>query len=185
MSKTYRILTASFVGVSCILLTSSANADAVPPPRQDCPPGSRGETCHGGPHCMLVSCRDDTDCTGNETCQSRRFCMDIVECGSRGHSRSRRVVAGSCNAGETCGENPCIAEMVCAPPPDSPMDTPPPQASPATSPHGAAPADEGRRGLTSGCVVSDASTPAAPLVAILLWLGLVGYGVIRRRKPKL
>ena len=63
------------------VLHRDARADAVGPPPADCPAGSFGDSCHGGPFCRPSTCESDAACAGGEICQEVKVCVGGVQCG--------------------------------------------------------------------------------------------------------
>jgi hypothetical protein len=105
------------VGLAVALGVSEARADAVPPPPEDCPEGSRGETSHAGPSCVVAPCTPDT-CEAGKSCKPRGFCLigtdlkveggtceDTPDCTSPAVCRKVPVcVAPEQDSGCACGE---------------------------------------------------------------------------------
>jgi hypothetical protein len=122
----------TFAGALALALVSTrARADAVPPPPNDCPAGSQGETCHGSPYCQPAACKTDADCTTGQTCAVVSLCISMTSCfGSvappDGGSNTipEQNVVGPCNADGTCdgvggGGASCTPVRVCATPGDT------------------------------------------------------------------
>ncbi len=100
--------------LSVMLYAGAAAADAVPPPPTDCVPGSKGDTCHGGPHCRPRICSNDDACASGESCQALRLCIDQIDCGGLGGPSLGDQVTGACDSG-ACSQGSCQTVMVCAP----------------------------------------------------------------------
>jgi hypothetical protein len=92
-----------------------ARADALGPPRRDCPAGARGMPwdSHGGGWCAPAPCRRARDCNmpyvAGTTCARRGVC--VVP-----HGRSQQVI-GSCDARGPCenGLGRCRFGRYCGP----------------------------------------------------------------------
>lgn len=122
-----RAAAAMLCALAALLLVSIAEADAVPPPPADCPAGSRGETCHGGPHCRPKPCDVDADCSSGETCQDLDLCLGQVDCAGGWDPDAGPhwvdTVEGSCANGAACSRGTCQTTEVCAPPPPPAQST--------------------------------------------------------------
>ena len=94
---------------------SDAGADAVGPPPKNCPAGSEGESCHGGPYCDPLECTDDSKCKDGKTCQQVHYCVKQLDCaGGWGKGPYYRdEVKGLCEAGSKCSNGSCTALKVC------------------------------------------------------------------------
>jgi hypothetical protein len=107
------------VGLVVALGASEARADAVPPPPEDCPEGSRGETSHAGPSCVVVPCTSTSNlCEPGKSCKPRGFCLigtdpkveggtceDTPDCASPAVCRKVPVCAApEADSGCACGE---------------------------------------------------------------------------------
>jgi len=162
MPRAHPARAAVLLAGACLLIASPSHADLVSPPRQDCPPGSRGATCHGGPHCEPLLCEQDSHCADGASCQDRRLCMGAVDCGSRLESNLTRVVQGSCAAGESCGEDPCLTVRVCVPP------TAPSAAPPSREPSSPDATEVGNGSSCGGCAAVSGVGGDAPLSGVAL-----------------
>ncbi|MBX3131257.1 MAG: hypothetical protein KF718_31345 [Polyangiaceae bacterium] len=74
--------------------SSTAHADAVPPPPKSCPPGQVGVTDHGGPRCVLAAPKNCAPgyrgalggkcvlapCSSDEQCDDGRRCLLVETC---------------------------------------------------------------------------------------------------------
>jgi MYXO-CTERM domain-containing protein len=102
--------------VLAFLWGATARADVVPPPATNCPTGSVGATCHGGPYCAPKKCTDYASCASGLTCQPVKFCINKLNCtGGWGTSYADEVV-GSCEGGAPCSKGTCQTVVVCLPP---------------------------------------------------------------------
>lgn len=143
----------SFFGVE-------ARADAIDPPREDCPEGSRGESCHGGPYCAPASaCVDDSSCAEGETCQELDLCIGRIDCAggwTPGEHFWEDTVTGTCSGG-SCSSGSCETRRVCV---------------------------EGEDSLRAGCRCQNASSlraGGALLIALVPALMMLGFRRGRRR----
>lgn len=122
MHRTIAIATLAF------LLDASARADVVQPEPTDCPPGSEGQTCHGGPYCGVAPpCSSSTACKGGMTCQLAHLCITQHDCWSWGGPNYVDSVKGTCAGGAACSVGTCKTYQVCmptAPRPDASVPRP-------------------------------------------------------------
>lgn len=128
------------------LLCSRAAADVVPPEPTNCPPGTVGRTCHGGPYCGVETCSATAPCKGTLTCQTTQFCIVQINCagGWGGGPYYVDSVKGSCAGGAACKEGVCKTVQTCLPPP--PPDSKVPQLdSKTTQPDGKAMQPDGKQ----------------------------------------
>ena len=125
--RTRRLSRASWVVASLLVtvLHRDARADAVGPPPADCPAGSFGDSCHGGPFCRPSTCESDAACAGGETCQEVKVCVGGVQCGGGIETLDDPPIptfVGLCKDDGTCdGEATCqpLKQCVGAPDPTS------------------------------------------------------------------
>jgi len=99
------------------LLTSShAGADAVGPPPKECPDGTKGESCHGGPYCDPNECTDSSKCGAGQTCAPVQYCTKQINCaGGWGKGPYYHTdVKGLCGSDGKCSSGTCSTLMVCA-----------------------------------------------------------------------
>lgn len=106
--------------VLVLLLSSTAFADDVPPPQDDCPSGSAGETDHHGQYCAPLRCRNDEACSGRRYIPAGRVCRPAAFCVETRHYRSHRghegdyeVFQGPCDASGACETGECVRAGFC------------------------------------------------------------------------
>lgn len=104
------------LGLSFALsFASTAAADAVPPEPTDCPDGSIGATCHGGPFCRPDTCDTQADCDPGLVCADTQACISTVDCGGIGGPAPTDAYEGPCSAGGSCTEGTCQTTKLCLP----------------------------------------------------------------------
>lgn len=178
------ILAAGLIGT-----TMAARADVVFPAPTDCPPGSFGDTHHGGPHCSADLCTEEpARCAANgATCQDHGLCTEQRQGASRGGPFTFTVVVGVCDPEGKCAQGKCEKLKVCVPAAagsgegeqatEGAVEAPTPEPVEEAAAEAAAEAeDEVER---KGCQVG----PAGPMgvgAAVLFALAAVGMG--RRRQ---
>ncbi|WP_096326016.1 MYXO-CTERM sorting domain-containing protein [Nannocystis exedens] len=96
---------------------TTARADVVEEPPADCPAGTKGNTCHGGPFCSPLKCFSDAECTDGATCQDTKGCIGWVDCGGGdGGPDPTPTLSSLCDGGEACGAGEtCEAIKLCLP----------------------------------------------------------------------
>ena len=161
----YRHLFVSFVfawvGVAS---GSAARADMIDVPKEDCPAGTSGSSCHGGQFCRARGCVDESECDPGEDCREEQLCLGQIDCQGThqlpdGQSSVATQVYGYC-PDDTCSSGSCEATKVCMPKP---------------SPAGPITVEEG-----CGCrLVAPTETSGGAWLATMLLLGTVGW---RRRR---
>jgi hypothetical protein len=75
-----RALLLGLVCTTWIAWIRPAHADVVSPPPTDCPAGSEGNTCHGGPYCRPLICATDADCSDGKVCKDTSLCVSTINC---------------------------------------------------------------------------------------------------------
>lgn len=109
-------------GLSALAFVTPARADVVGPPPAECPAGTEGASCHGGPYCRPVGCAGGVECASGETCREVPFCVATILCAGllppdadlADYERSN--VVGSCANGGTCAQDAtCKTLQVCVP----------------------------------------------------------------------
>jgi hypothetical protein len=109
--------TEALVVVAIVLVAffavGEARGDAVEPPPEDCPPGSRGTASHCGPHCSPQTCDGSTPCGDGTTCQERDLCIRQLDCMSMGGPFTADAVEGECGGGGACSAGTCQSVRVC------------------------------------------------------------------------
>lgn len=102
-----------------LLLSGSrhARADVVGDPPPDCPAGSVGSVCHGGPFCRPVTCTADAECSDGGTCQDVMACIGGIQCGGLegGGDPPIDTFEGVCDKGACTGKSVCTAIKQCLP----------------------------------------------------------------------
>jgi len=148
-------------------LAGVARADVVGPPQEDCPAGTEGSSCHGGPYCRPVECLVDQDCNAGETCQDRPMCVSTIVCAgllppdANPMDYEQAKVEGSCPNGDECAAGAtCKTKRLCIS-----------NASGGSS--------SGAGGEGCGCRVAGASDPSN--VALLLGAASA-LALVRRRQ---
>ncbi len=168
--------------MSALSFGTLARADAVPGPPNDCIDGTRGATCHGGPHCLPIRCDDATPCPAEKECTSVEVATRDVVCSGRRLSTAppptpRLAVSGLCDGTrdrsrcqtlKLCLAKPAHAEPVT---PVTPVEPSPPTAPATTAttvttaaaqPAPAAPAK-------SGCDAGGGTWFGLALLALIAW----------------
>ena len=159
------------LGFAALSFASPARADVVGPPPDDCPVGTEGATCHGGPYCSPVECTSDMECGSGETCNDLPFCVSTILCAgllppdANLMDYERAKVEAPCPTANECTQGAtCKTLKVCVPP-----------ESTSTSSSGSGSAG------SCGCRLA----PSAPLEASFGALALAGLGAataLRRRQ---
>ena len=115
------------VMVWSLLGTSLAWADVVNPPPEDCPAGTQGSTCHGGPHCAPVDC-GAAGCKDGLECREVKYCAGVVNCAGMlmpdedPSQYDTDAIYTTCDADESCDMGTCQAFKVCIEPAVVPTD---------------------------------------------------------------
>ena len=133
------------IALGLLLSCGVARADVVSPPPEDCADGSTGSTCHWGPHCVPLTCEDDSSCDGaGLTCRNVQLCIEEIDCGGGwGGHHYVDAAFGSCADGARCTRGTCQGIRVCAPGGD-PGDAGPTDSGPTDSgPEDTGPGDTG------------------------------------------
>lgn len=149
-----------------LLWGATARADVVGPPPDDCPAGyTSPSTCHGGAHCRLIRCVDNSKCSSGSSCQQHRLCIKRINCsGMKPTPTWVDSVTGSCQGGSACGDgSSCTTVKICK----------------ATTPDGSGTDSESGDVPSRGCSCQLAGTAAAPMGWVLPGLALLW--VARRR----
>ena len=152
----------------CLLLSSSAFADALPAPEGTCASGSRLSVCHGGSYCFPVTCggANDDACAAGLECRAVQACMSSLLCGGDVQPDEMEATRtadfkGLCS-GSSCAEGTCKPMKLCLPPVTPAPATTPPASTPAATSTPASPAKK------SACAGGEASGVIALLVAAAL-----------------
>jgi len=102
------------VACASIVLVSEAEADIVEGPGTNCPNGSEGSACHGGPHCRPRKCTQASGCGEGMSCEERQLCMGQLDCSGRMPNSSLvDTVEGVCSSGGACERGTCQTVRVC------------------------------------------------------------------------
>lgn len=170
-------VTRVLVLMSALSFGTLARADAVPGPPDDCIDGTRGATCHGGPHCLPIRCDDGTPCPADTQCAAVEVATRDVICSGRRPSNAppptpRLTVTGLCDSTpdrshcrtlQLCLSKPALAEPVALapvePPPAPPTATAAPAATETSQP---APAKK-------GCAAAGGTWFGLGLLALIAW----------------
>jgi hypothetical protein len=170
------------IQVLSALALSFASADDIDGPPDDCPPGSVGDSDHGGSYCKPVQCADDSACAPGFECGDADLCAALatVSGGRMGRSWQRIEVYGTCGGDRRCERGECDTVRVCiprnsAPPVETPMQEPPagtPMETPAERPASSSTESDDSCSVTSGSIV-------LPLAALLV----LALGPMRRLRP--
>jgi hypothetical protein len=102
---------------------STALADAISGPPEDCPRGSEGTSSHAGEWCRPTTCTDDAACREDHRCQEALgLCVGQEErwYGRWGGPEDQNtymtdVVYGACSSDADCGQGSCVVARRCAP----------------------------------------------------------------------
>ena len=130
--------------VGILLASASVSADVVSPPPDECPVGSLGDTCHGGPYCRLSECTDDSRCDDGMTCQEVDLCVGGHHCYGRiGDGTTMQTSEGLCGDEGECERGDCETVRVCAPEPEPEAEEEEESTTPATQGAGCAIASSG------------------------------------------
>jgi hypothetical protein len=169
-------LVAWSLATAAFVLGPGARADVVGPDAENCPDGSNGTSCHGGPYCHPRACVDDSVCEEGRRCLDTALCVEQFDCTSGYGTFYADHVTGSCGGGASCERGVCSTHRVCA------FGTVEPDAD---TPDDAAPdADDTTRdddfqvrtwgcGCRSGSTRSPAGLAALGLITVCLALGAV------------
>lgn len=151
-----------------LFVGATAGADVVSPPPEECPVGSSGHTCHGGPYCGLSECTDDSRCDDGMTCQEVQLCVGSHQCPGRiDEGTTHQTSEGLCGEGGECDSGACETVRICAP-------TPEPE--PEEEEESTTPATEG-----TDCAIASSESAAA----VFFGLALVAVVALRlRRQPR-
>lgn len=139
-----------------------AQADDVPPPPTDCPPGSEGRTGHEGEACVATTCATDADCTKGKKCLEQALCVRVQTgtAGKRERPFTRTVATRACEPGKVpcMGDAKCESAKRCVDP-DKRPPAPPTETSSSTAPPGPPP-------TKSRCGTSPGPAPAGVVLAL-------------------
>lgn len=115
-----RLLLAGLLCCSGVVLSDAARADVVDMEPDNCPDGTVGATCHGGPHCAPKTC--SSTCSGGKVCREVAVCTGKIGCaGMLGPDEDpsdyevTRVFA-YCAAGGGCSSGICQTMKLCMDP---------------------------------------------------------------------
>lgn len=140
----------------CLAGVSTARADVVGPPTLKCPEGFPVQSCHGTEYCGFTTCTTQDQCPANSACAEQRWCIHEFYCGRWLPDATvpmTQTYEGSCAKGESCAKGTCKTIRACTPVlPD--------------------------RGCS--CQLGDAPGDGPAAVLLVLGLGLVGLGLLRR-----
>lgn len=104
-----------FVVAFGLSLAGTAAADVVPPEPTDCPAGSIGATCHGGPFCRPDTCDTQADCDAGFICEDTQACISTIDCGGIGGPAPTDAFEGLCGGDGSCATGTCEARKLCLP----------------------------------------------------------------------
>ncbi len=114
------LLAVGVMGLVLALGAGEARADVVGPPPDDCPEGSEGATCHGGPFCRARGCMSDSDCDTGTTCKELPLCTGKIGCAGNippdadPNDFTQDKIEGPCPNGNECtAGSTCVKQKVC------------------------------------------------------------------------
>ncbi len=101
------------VCVALVFCGPLALADAIEPEKEGCPPGTGGDSCHGGQFCYPLRCKGG--CKDGKTCVERRLCMSQIDCvgGWDTTPDPHDSVTGTCEKSSKCKQGTCKKVRVC------------------------------------------------------------------------
>ncbi|MBI4699786.1 MAG: hypothetical protein HY744_01245 [Deltaproteobacteria bacterium] len=181
--------------LGALLCPATARADALPPPPENCPPGSTGQTGHCGVYCAPRVCSDVSQCQPGEVCQEQPLCIGQLQgpCGNVPPDAAPEyidTVEGYCHAQAPCVKGQCQKRKVCSPPPDAGTGGGSADAGSAgAGPHGggaggAAPGTAGPTVVDQGCGCTLPGAPLAARAGLLVFAAAIALGARRcRRAP--
>ncbi|MDI1477416.1 hypothetical protein [Polyangium sp. y55x31] len=154
-------------GLSALAYVTPARADVVGPPPDECPAGTEGASCHGGPYCRPIECTSDAECGRGETCKDTPLCVSTINCAgllppdASPTDYDRAKIEGSCPNGNECAADAtCKTQKVCVPAASS----------------SSADSDAG-----CGCRLAPSASFEASLGALALGLGVAAFARRRQR----
>jgi MYXO-CTERM domain-containing protein len=173
-----RILATGALSFALLLLSAPGQADVVRGPPTNCPPGSRGDSGHEGPACVVHDCSTDAECKGGKVCRKQSLCTHVHEYGHRrqpGRKFKRTVVTSTCSKPADCkAPDTCSTAKRCVPKSVPSSGTAKPKPTPTTGSTSAPPSS------SSKCAT--AAPGSRNTAASWLWLlGLVAALRARRR----
>ncbi|MDC0741386.1 hypothetical protein [Polyangium mundeleinium] len=182
--RSFALLFASAV----LFAAPPALADVVDLPPTNCPDGSEGATCHGGPHCAPRDCMTDADCKGGATCADRSFCMQEINCVGGWLNPDAAlppltpIVVEPCDAAGACATGTCKSIKVCVDGAQAGSGSGGNGAGGAGAGDGAGGGEDGGDLVVKSCSCTAVGDHAAP------WLGLamvaVGTGIAAARRRR-
>ena len=98
---------------------STAMADAIEMPSDDCPNGSYGYASHAGAWCQAGTCEATSECEQGQTCEEYSLCVEETEvpCGGMAQDTSCFVTKleafGPCNDDGSCDRGSCETAKRC------------------------------------------------------------------------
>jgi hypothetical protein len=111
-----RALAVAVALTSTIAFARSARADVVDPPREGCPEGTSGRTCHGPPYCAPNDCDPSGGCPAGSHCDDRDLCVYTNTCGGLGGPVGVTAADHACGPGGACPSgSTCQTVRVCLP----------------------------------------------------------------------
>ena len=146
-----------------MLSGGEARADVVGPPPRDCPVGSSGDACHGGPFCRPNTCLNDDECSEGQTCQDAKACIGGIVCGGLegGGDPPIATYEGSCEQSGCKGNIECQAIKQCLPSGDPTSGGATSGGGSATGTSGGGSATGSSSGPTSSATAGSASSDSA------------------------
>jgi hypothetical protein len=105
--------------LATLLLSMPARADAIGPPPEDCPSGSKGTSSHAGNWCAPLPCTDGV-CGEGTTCETTGLCILREEnrpCGGRPGPEpctfTYQEAFGPCATDADCTRGTCVTDDYC------------------------------------------------------------------------
>jgi MYXO-CTERM domain-containing protein len=177
-----------------LLGSGEVRADALMPPPEDCPPGTYGDSNHGGPYCAAWHCGGDAGaCSNDATCEPRQLCIAERTGMTMIGTFTYLAVAGVCPSSGSCTEGTCQTLDVCvlagvgtggSPPgtggsPPGTGGSPPGTGGSAPGTGGSATETPERGYQDSGCGCSVGAAPGT-----FAWTALAIFGLFAARRRR-